>query len=481
MRPNSFLDSVARFIERHELLVDEGRVLVGVSGGADSMVCLAVLQELGYDLHALHVNYGLREGADEDEALVRDWCAGQSPEILLRVLQKNATARADIHNESLQEAARGLRYEALAAHAARIDADAVAVGHHRDDQAETLLLNLLRGSGPEGLAGMPPSRPLQQATDVSLVRPLLCVSRAEVETYAEETGVPWRRDPTNADPDYDRAFLRTEVIPLLQERFPDASNALSRAAELMREYVEETLTPALEERLDRCYVDCEAGGKLVLDPLRAESSVWRRRLILAALERTCPEAPQSAAFAEEVESLIDAEVGRRVEAAGGTIWRERDRLRFVPVEAEPEEVWPPIPVPWGEDVPLPCGVLRIDPLDAVPDNLDTGTANVEYVDADRLVDPMDVRTWKEGDRLQPLGLDGTKLVSDLLTEEKVPPHRRSGVLVLNTDEHMAWVIGHRLDHRMRVRPSTENIARLSWEPGGARQSHEKTSDDCNSA
>jgi len=478
---SEFVDTVARFIERHELLPEESRVLVGVSGGADSMVCLAVLRRLGYDVCALHFNYGLREGADADEALVQNWCDGQSPEVPLRVVQRDAEARADTRNESLQEAARHLRYDALAEHSTQIDAVAVATGHHRDDQAETLLLNLLRGSGPEGLAGMPPSRPLERATNVSLVRPLLSVSRAEIEAYAEDAVVPWRTDPTNQDPAYDRATVREKLVPLLQKHFSQIPEKLSRTAALMREYVDHTLMPSLEDRLDRCYVDKKTGATLLVDPLREEPSVWRRRLILAALERVLPEAPQSAAFAEEAEHLVDAQVGRRVETAGGTIWREREALRFVPADAAPESVWPPVPVLWGEDVPLPGGTLRIDPIEERPDTLDSGTPNVEYVDADRLVDPLAVRTWKEGDRIKPLGLDGTKSVSDLLTEAKVPPHRRAGVCVLTTDEHMAWVVGHRLDHRMRVRTDTEQVARLSWHPDDPRKPHEKTSDDCISA
>jgi len=478
---SDFVDAVARFIGRHQLLPDDAPVLVGVSGGPDSMVCLAVLRELEYDVHALHVNYGLREGADADEALVREWCAGQSPPVPLRVEHLDATARAESHDESLQEAARVLRYEALADHAAEIEAAAVAVGHHRDDQAETLLLNLLRGAGPEGMAGMPPSRPLRGEDDVSLVRPLLNVSRDEVEEYAAAAGVPWHADPTNRDPTYDRAVIRTEVIPLLQETFSAPSKQLSRTASLLREYVDQTITPSLEDRLDRCYEAHPAGGALLLGPLREEPSVWRRRLILAALEQTLPEAPQTAAFAREVADLIDAQVGRRVEATGGTIWRERDELRFLPAAAVPENVWPPIPVPWGEEVPLPGGVLRIDPLDARPESLDAGTPYVEYVDAGCLVDPLDIRTWREGDRFQPLGLDGTKLVSDLLTDADVPSHQRSGTYVLSTDEHVAWVVGHRLDHRVRGRPSTGQVARLSWKPSESGESRENTSDDCNSA
>ena len=469
---HDLVDRVAGEIDRRDLLSDGARVLVGVSGGCDSMTCLALLREMGYEVYALHVNYGLRESADADEALVRKWCADREPTVPLAVEHLDAEARAAAQDESLQEAARALRYEALVNHADDVNAAAVATGHHRDDQAETLLLHLLRGSGPEGLAGMPPSRPMGATSDVPLIRPLLATSRAEIEAYAEQRGVPWREDPSNRDGSYDRVWVRTELLPLLEERFPGASENVARAARLTGEYVEHTVTPALSERMGNCYVDCEAGGALRLSGLRAEPSVWRRRLVLAALERTLPDAPQTAAFARAVEGLIGAQVGRRVEGGGGTVWRERNCLRFVPATAAPEPVWPPIPVPWGEAVSLEGGTLRIDLLDTGPESLDAGTPNIEYVDAERLVDPLAVRTWRDGDRFQPLGLDGTKLVGTLLTDAKVSPHRRPGVHVVTTDEHLAWVVGHRLDHRVRVRPTTNQVARLTWDPG------EKPSDDC---
>jgi tRNA(Ile)-lysidine synthase len=469
-----FADRVAAFIARHDLLREGAEVLVGVSGGVDSMVCLSVLRRLGYAVRALHVNYGLREGADADEALVRRWCEEQTPPIPIEVLRLDAKARAAGRDESLQAAAREQRYEALAAQAQSLGADAVAVGHHRDDQAETLLLNLLRGTGPEGLAGMPPRRPLRDAPDVSLIRPLLDVSRSDIEAYAEQEGIPWREDPSNRDPAYDRARLRSEVIPLLQERFPGATANLARAAGLMREYVEETLTPALETRLQRAYTDCDAGGQLRLDALRAEPPVWRRRLVLAALARALPEAPQTAAVAREIAGLIDAQVGRRVEVGEGAVWRTRDGLRFLPDSARPEPLEAPVSVRWGQAVSVPQGTLRVDVLDERPDALDAGTPNVEYADADRLVEPLTLRAWRDGDRMRPLGLDGRKHVADLLTDARVPPHRRAAACLLCTDAHPAWLVGCRLDHRVRVRPDTTTVARLTWRP------REKASDDCNS-
>jgi tRNA(Ile)-lysidine synthase len=125
-------------------------------------------------------------------------------------------------------------------------------------------------------------------------------------------------------------------------------------------------------------------------------------------------------------------------------------------------------------VSVPQGTLRIDVLGERPDSLDPGTPNMEYVDADRLAEPLTLRSWRDGDRMRPLGLDGRKRVADLLTDAQVPPHRRAAACLLRTDEHPAWLVGHRLDHRVRVRPDTTTVARLTWHP------REKASDDCNS-
>ncbi|PSQ79741.1 MAG: tRNA lysidine(34) synthetase TilS [Bacteroidetes bacterium QS_1_63_11] len=453
---------------------DGATVLVAVSGGVDSMVCGSVLRRLGYDVHVLHANYGLREGADADEALVRRWCDEQDPPVPLTVVALDAEARAAAEDESLQEAARRLRYDALAKQALEIGATTVATGHHRDDQAETLLLNLVRGSGPEGLAGMRPARALQNAPSVSLVRPLLDATRDDLEAYAAATGLPWRTDPTNRSSDYDRSVMRTEILPRLSDHFDGVRDTLARSASLMRDYVDQALRPALQERMERAFVDCEAGGWLALKVLIDEPPVWRRRLLLEALRRSLPTAPYSYAVAGALDDLVDAQVGRRVETRGGTVWRERTGLRFLPTDAVPER-GSSTSVEWGESVSIPQGTLRIEQCTARPDTLDSGSPHVAYADADRLGTCLTVRTWTDGDRIRPLGLHGTKTVSDLLTDAQVPSHRRRGVCVLCTADRIAWVVGHRLDHRVRVRPDTERVARLVLRP------REKPSDNCQSS
>lgn len=472
--PHAFVKSVAAFVEDHALLEEGATVLVAVSGGVDSMTCVSVLQRLGYDVCALHANYGLREGADADESLVRRWCEEQSPSVPLTVVALDAEVRAEAEDESMQEAARRLRYDALAERATEIDASAVATGHHRDDQAETLLLNLVRGSGPEGLAAMRPSRPLRAAPSLSLVRPLLGVSRDDIEAYAEGVDLPWRSDPTNRSRKYDRGVIRTEILPRLAEHFGGVRDTLARSAMLMGEYVDQTLRPALEEQMAAAYEECDHGGRLSLDALADEPPVWRRRLLLDALRRALPSASYSYAMAEELDALVDAQVGRRVEVKKGTVWRERMGLRFVPEPAQPTAV-SPTSLGWDEPVSIPQGELRIERCAEHPSALDSGTPNVAYADADRLGTSLTVRSWANGDRFRPLGLDGSKTVSDLLTDAQLAPHRRRRVCVLCNDEHIVWIVGHRLDHRVRVRPDTDQIARFVLRP------REKLSDDCQSS
>jgi len=470
----ALLETVTAYIERHALMEDDGPVLVAVSGGVDSMTCLSVLCRIRKEVHAAHVNYGLRDGSDADEALVRRWCRAQSPEVPLSVMALDAEKRAAAEDESLQEAARRLRYDALAERAAEIGASAVATGHHRDDQAETLLLHLVRGCGPEGLAGMRPERPLAADPSISLVRPLLGVRRSTIEAYAEATGLPWRTDPTNRSSKYDRGVIRTEILPRLEAEFEGATTALARSAQLMRDYVDQTLRPDLEQRMGQAYTECADGGALDLTPLDDASPVWRRRVLLAALRRALPGAPYSRALAEELDALVDAQVGRRLEVGEGIVWRERGRLRFVPNDAVPEPC-PPTPVAWGKTVSVPQGELRVERCGGRPASLDPGTPHIAYADADRLGEDLTVRTWADGDSFRPLGLHGSKLVADLLTDAQVPPHERAGIGVLCTDDHIAWVVGHRLDHRVRVRPETDRVARLVLRP------REKPSDNCQSS
>lgn len=470
---------VRQFIAEHDLMAPGAAVLVGVSGGVDSVVLLHLLGRLGYGVTAVHVNYGLRGAAAEaDEAFVRTYCAEQ--QVPLHVAHVDTPAHAEAHGQSIQEAARELRYDLFARRAAEAGIRQVAVGHHRDDQAETVLLNLFRGSGPEGLAGMPARRPLDAAGRVDLVRPLLAVRRADVEAYAAAEGLAWRTDASNASLKYRRGAVREAILPAVVEHFGAAAvDHIARAADYLRAYVEADLRGTVDEALARYGREEEEGGSLDVAGLRGLPEVWRGRVILEALRRWLPGVGPEAAAVAAVAALLEAQPGRRVGFGTGTVWRARGRLRFVPPAAEGAGTAVRIDAPApGEEqaVPLPEGTLRLALLAAPPARLDGGTPHLAYLDADRLVWPLTVRPWAPGDRFQPLGLmrrdaagrpvAQTKKVSDLLTDEKVPVHRRHAVRVLCSAGAIAWVVGHRISHAHRVRPDTRRVLRLRFEPHG---------------
>ena len=436
----------------------------GVSGGVDSVTLLHVLQKLGYAVEAAHVNYGLRAEAEAEEAHVRLFC--EKREVALWTEKYDAEAEAKRKKTSVQEAARDLRYRFFARVASRRGIGRVAVAHHLDDQAETLLLNLFRGAGLEGLAGMAPTRRLSEASDAQLVRPLLATRRDAIEAYARAEGLTWREDASNASAKYRRGALRSEVLPLIQIHFgTSVPERIAHTADLTRAYLDGTFQDDLAGHLEKATQAApEGGGRLDLAYLEGLPTVWQDRLILEALKQWLPGAPCNADFAAEVRGLVRRQKGRRVESKAGMIWRERAALRFVP-RSEKEQVgftWP-CALEAGETVRLPQGRLtaRYVPTSEQPR---AHASHVVLADADRLRFPLAVRPWQAGDRFRPLGLNGTKKVSDLLTDAKVASHRRRDALVVLSGGEIVWVVGYRLAHDVRLRAETQRAVQLAFHP-----------------
>ena len=455
-----FLRRVHHFIEKGHLIAPGARVLVGVSGGVDSVVLLYLLKKLDFEPIAAHVNYQLRgEDADGDEAFVRAFCERLG--VPVRIEAVETAALADERGQSIQEVARDLRYDFFARRAEAEGVRSVAVAHHRDDQAETVLLHLLRGAGPEGLAGMPVQRPLTAESDARLVRPLLDERRAEIEAYARAEGLSWREDESNRNLAYRRNALRQAVLPLLEDYFGEAAiDNIARSAALVREYVEDTFKKALETHFAGAALP--DGRRLDLDALAALAPVWRRRLVLEGLKRWLPEVERHAALAEEIEALVDAQPGRRVVLKGGLVWRERTSLFFERSADTERRSEGAISIHLDQTVDLEQGTLQVERLDERPERLDAGAPLAVVVDADALTFPLTARRWQPGDRVRPLGMTGTKKVSDVLTDAKVPPHRRAGAWVLLSGDQIVWVVGLCLAHAVRVRPETNRLAKFTY-------------------
>lgn len=482
------LETVRAFISGEELIDAGSAVLVGLSGGVDSVVLVEMLQRLGFDVRALHVNYGLRNAAsDEDEHFVRSFCTRLA--IGLQIEHVDTRSIAEERGTSVQEAARDLRYEAFDRSAGEAAIPRVAVGHHRDDQAETVLLHLFRGSGPEGLAGMPARRPLRTGSGVHLIRPLLCLRRGEIEAYAASRSLAWREDATNLKTTYRRGAIRTRIFPLIEEHFgAAATDNIVRSAELMRAYVESGLSDDVREAFSAASEakpswrqDPEVLGQLDLSVLRALNPALRGRIVLEAIRRWLPALGATRRTVEEIEALMEVQPGRRLVHPTGIVWRERERLLFVagtegadriseegathPADSADQLSDGGVMVLSAtEPARTPVGVVDLKMDVKVPSELSNGSRNEEYVDAERLGDSLIVRRWAPGDRFIPLGMDRPKKISDFLTDEKVPPHRREKVLVVLAGEEIVWVVGHRISNSLRVRPNTKRVARFRFRP-----------------
>ncbi len=445
------------YAARHALVAPNSPVLVGLSGGVDSVVLLHVLGQLGHPVQAAHMNFGLRGSeSNDDEAWVRDHCKEQG--ISLQVGRADLAARA-CTGESAQMTARRMRYGFLLRTASAAGIFHVAVGHHQDDQAETVLLNLIRGTGPDGLAGMRAKRPIEAGSNIMLVRPLLHARREAIIDYARNEGLAWREDASNSDPRYARSRMRSVVIPAITQAFGRAATErIARSSSTVRAYVEETVTPVARALFERA-ADLQEQS-LDLGVLFQTAAVWRRRLILQAIRQWLPTVSGTSEAVRQIEHLLHAQPGRRIAFGKALVWRGRVRLVFGTDAGTPG----PVQLEAGRAVLVPTGAFEMEILASRPPNALNDDPLVELVDADRLGSSLTARPWQPGDRLRPLGMDGTKKVSDLLTDAKVPVACRKQTWVITSGSQVVWVVGIRLSADYRVMPSTKSIIRLTYRP-----------------
>lgn len=445
---------VRAFFERHDLAPAD-RYVIGVSGGVDSVVLGRLLVELGAECLFVHVHHGLRgEEADRDAQFVRGLADALGCPVRVERVEVPSPG-------SLQARAREERYRVLATAQAEFGATGICVAHHEDDQIETVLMNLLRGSGPEGLAGLRPVRAFEHPESYLLIRPLLEIPRARIERYAAERGWSWLEDETNASDTYARNALRRQVVPLLEEVAGAGSvRNLARSARLMQQYLEAGWREELEARWTSCAVDRREGGELELTRLRSAPAVWRGRLLLEALRRWLPGVPASGVVVEELSHLTDAQVGRHFAHAEGTVWRERDSLRFLPPVDGGESIQQLGP---GREVGTGLGSITASAPREVPAQF-SADRDICWVDAGQVGWPLLVRRWRAGDRIQPFGMEGHKKIKALLTDAKVPASARERWPVVVSRGEICWVPGVCGAEWTRITSDTQRAIRLEWSP-----------------
>ncbi len=422
-------------------------VLIGLSGGADSVALTHALRRLCEEgalaaVYAAHLHHGIRgEAADADEAFCRAFC--RELEVPLSVERADVPAYAAAEGQSLEQAARTLRYAFLRRAAKEAGADCIMTAHHRDDQAETLLMHLLRGCGTSGLAAMRPR-------NGDLARPLLRVGRALIEAYLAENGLTYRVDQTNASADQTRGRIRHELMPLLASFNPKAAQALAQTARLAAQddaFLERLAEEALESAsrihgYDRAMLAGQAPPVL---------SRAVRRLLLESGNVT-------GADIRRVCALLTAQTGTCIELRGGRgAWVDGACL-YVGVYPGPKAYAVAFVIPGQTRLPG-GGRLIAGEAGAFRRPADGREA---YLDADKLPVDLLVRTRRDGDRFFPLGAPGERKLSDYLTDKKIPRHLRDMPLLASGRE-VYWVGGYEVGQKAAITVETRRILHIIYE------------------
>ncbi|MRR07598.1 MAG: tRNA lysidine(34) synthetase TilS [Deltaproteobacteria bacterium] len=449
------LRHISDTIRDNRLFCHGDTVVVAVSGGADSVALLDILSsmtKLRLNLVVAHLNHGLRgEESDDDAAFVEELAARyQLPFRLQRVDVKEIGRQRKL---SLEEAGRMARYEWFDTVAKSSAARLIALGHHADDQAETFLLRLFRGSGTTGLSSM------RLLSSDRYVRPLLLVTRDEILAYLERRGLSYRHDSSNDETVFLRNRIRHECLPYLRTFNPAISERLNNAAEILAadEAVLEALIDGLFPRLSR--YDSE-GVILDLKAVRAELPGVRFRLYRRALLVLRGDLARiTATHLKQVDQLVHSSrtQGEQSLPGGFTAMRCYDALHFLPLRKEQgRESWV-IRIEGPGRYALPDGRNISVRLTAPPENWGTVPAYRAYFAPASVPFPWTVRTFRPGDRFRPFGMSGTRKVKDFFIDRKISQFLRRQIPLLFSAEELLWVCGLRVSESGRVPPGTREV------------------------
>jgi tRNA(Ile)-lysidine synthase len=448
--------AIRQYIHQHDLVRPDTRVVAAVSGGSDSTALAYILRELAaageLNLVGLaHFNHQLRESAANDER-----CAAAIAEAIgvpLLVEREDVAARARRERRSIEDAGRTARHAFYDRARHHFSADRVALGHTRDDQAETVLLRLIRGAGPRGLAAMYPRKDY-------IIRPLLGVKREELRAWLGERRVTFVEDETNADVSIPRNRVRAELLPLLTARFnPSIVDTLADEADLARE-IWEWMTAAAA-----AYQGSVGSDELDVEMLMAAPMALRRLIVWEAMRRTARGRPVGLGHVEAALRLM--ETGGSIDAPAHRVERVGDRLVLtgrVPGNKgrAPNLFRYPLSIPGEAKLPEAGWIVSAQRADrsATVGNeaIESAAAGVAIVRGDLCRGPLSVRNRRPGDRFAPVGLGGRKKLQDFFVDRKVARRDRDAVpLVVDAADRIVWVAGYGIDEAFRVTDSAQAV------------------------
>jgi tRNA(Ile)-lysidine synthase len=464
-----FTEKVLNFIYKTRMLKEGDAVVCGLSGGADSVALLSVLNDLksvlGIRIYALHFNHMIRPEADEDEAFCRRLC--KELDVPFKSVSKDIPAMAKAEGLTEEEAGRIARYRAFNEYAVEAGAGLIAVAHHQNDAAETLLMNLARGTGLKGAGGIRPVRD-------NVIRPLLSVTRQQIEDYLKERGISFCTDSTNLENDHTRNYIRNEIMPRLTgevnsrsvEHLAGAAISFDRADEFIQDYAKEVFDRTAEVSEKEVFISAQA--------LLSEKEIIRQRLVLLMFEAMVPGRKDfGSVHVENVLSLLKDTRGEAYADLpyGLSATRSYDRLSIGFLETKDKDAGDiAINLGPGEEtkVFVPgagealLSVFAYDKQTKAPTETYT-----KWLDYDRIQEVL-FRTARPGDVIAIDTAEGIKAkpLRKFMTDVKIPRAKRDGMYILCDGSNVLWVPGYRISASYKVSDRTENVLEIKIKNGG---------------
>jgi tRNA(Ile)-lysidine synthase len=447
----SIEEKVLRFIDEKKIISANDKILVALSGGADSVFLIHFLNRYSkrfrFSLGALHINHGLRgKEADKDEKFCMELTSKLNIEFYS--VKKNVETFARKSGLSLEEAGRMIRYKEFEKIAGNFGFNKIATAHNSDDNAETILLNLIKGTGLNGISGIPFQRG-------NIIRPVLVLSKKEIIDYLHSAKKDYCTDKSNLDDSYERNFLRNRIIPLITERLnPSFQNSVFKSAEVFKE-----LNSFIRKKVESIYDDILIKDKettgISLNKLSLiEKELWGE-ILRTIFEK---EFNTTLSFDEnkKIFSLIENQSGKSVNLTRGLkAFKERGRIVF---SAYTKTDFKPLKLKPGESVKINDKSISIKSVKQ--GRIKKHNSTTEFINGDIVKNTFILRRWKNGDRFIPLGMKGSKKLSDFLNEQKLPSFKKKEQLILTNDKKIVWVVGVRLDDRFKVLPDTKKIYKI---------------------
>jgi tRNA(Ile)-lysidine synthase len=433
------ISKVFRIIQNANI-PDNAKVLCAVSGGIDSVVMLHVLRDYGFDCVVAHCNFKLRGAeSDGDEKFVRDLAEKLEFKFICETF--NTEEYANSAGVSIQMAARDLRYEWFHETAEKLNCDYIAVAHNSDDQIETIITNLIRGTGIRGLTGT-------KTVKAMIFRPLLEVSRKEIEAFATDNSIDFRTDSTNAKTKYSRNKIRHLVFPLMEEINTAYKNNILRSVNYLKD-TEKILQAYVEQARESCLIYKE--GKIIIDIAALEKFVSIETVLFELL--VSEGVPKS--LASDSVALLDSQTGKSCIFRNYEVLKDRGKI-IVKVEST-----------HNNSTSFQVDLANLEELKKFSihakivstfEKIDlVKSKNFAFLDFDKLQYPLELRKWVAGDKFKPFGMQNSKKISDFFSDQKISAFEKDEILLLVSNNKIAWVVGHRIDDRFKVTAATKKI------------------------